>query len=138
MRIDSESGRPFIISMLSLPKLSSRRSFFLEPLFGPNLSTDILTHKGGYQIQLELPGVKRDDITIDVEKGSLNVTAVKKLVEQEGFKRVHAEREFGSVTRSFKLPPSVQLDKLEAILSEGVLTVSLPKKEEPKIEVKVK
>jgi HSP20 family protein len=124
--------------MLAAPKQILRRSFFLDPIFGPNLSTDVLAHKTGYQIQLEVPGVTRDDISIDVEKGSLNVTAVKKLVEQEGFKRVHAEREFGSVTRSFRLPPSVQLDKLEAVLSDGVLTVSLPKKEEPKVEIKVK
>jgi HSP20 family protein len=123
--------------LLALPRRFTR-SFFLDPVFGPNLCTDILTHKGGYQIQLELPGVKRDDITIDIDKGSLNVTALKKQVEQQGFKRVHAEREFGSVTRSFTLPPAVQLDKLEAVLSEGVLTVSLPKKEEAKIEVKVK
>jgi HSP20 family molecular chaperone IbpA len=124
--------------MIALPRQFTRRSFFLDPIFGPNPTTDILTHKGGYQIQLEVPGVKRDDITIDVEKGLLNVTAVKKPVEQKDFKLVHAEREFGSLTRSFKLPPSVQLDKLEAVLSEGVLVLSLPKKGEPKIEVKVK
>ena len=110
---------------------------FLDPLFSLSPFTDILATKAGYQIQVELPGVKKEDIAIELDKGALNVTAIKKAVEPDGTKRVHAERDFGELTRAFHLPESAQLDKLEAVLTDGVLTVSIPKKEGPKIEIKV-
>jgi HSP20 family protein len=112
------------------------RSFF-HPVFSPGPFVDIFSGKSGVQIQLELPGVKKEDIAIAFEKGALSVTAEKKPVELEGAKRVHAEREFGSLNRVFKLPSTTRLDKLEAVLTNGVLTVSIPKNEEPKIDIKV-
>lgn len=118
--------------------LSSIHNFsrgFFNFAFGP--LTDILSLKNGYQIELELPGVKRDDITIDCEQGVLNISATKKEPVCEGAKRVHQEREFGTVQRSFQLPGNVETDKMEALLSDGVLTVTLPKKESSKIEVKI-
>jgi HSP20 family protein len=121
--------------MLAVPRSFCRS--FLDPLFNLSPFTDILTTKAGYQIQLELPGVKKEDIAIELEKGALKVTATRKAIEPEGTKRVHAEREFGELTRAFRLPESAQLDKLEAVLSDGVLTVSIPKKEIPKIQIKI-
>ena len=118
--------------LASVSNLGKRMFFdFVGPL------VDIFSTKTGYRIDLELPGVKKEDITIDCEKGVLSITANKKANEIEGSKRVHAEREFGSLTRTFELPSNVETDKVEAILNEGVLTLTIPKKESPKIEVKV-
>jgi HSP20 family protein len=112
------------------------RSFFNSPFsFVP--FADILASTSSFQIQVELPGVKKEDVAIAFEKGALNVTAAKKPIELEGAKWLHSEREFGSLNRVFKLPASAQFDKLEAVLTDGVLTVSIPKKEESKIEIKV-
>lgn len=117
--------------MLAIPRGFCRSLFSLRPF------ADILATAAGYQIQVELPGVKKEDISIELDKGSLKVTAIRKAVEPEGTKRVHAEREFGELTRAFRLPESAQLDRLEAVLADGVLTVSIPKKEIPKIEIKI-
>lgn len=118
--------------------LTTTRNFargFFNFAFGP--LADILSLKTGYQIELELPGVKRDDITVDCEQGVLTVSASKKEPTDEGKKRIHSEREFGTVSRSFQLPSNVETDKLEAVLADGVLTLTLPKKESSKIEVKI-
>lgn len=119
--------------MLSSVSNFGKRMFF--DFVGPLV--DIFSTKTGYQIDLELPGVKKDDITIDCEKGVLSITANKKAKEIEGVKKVHAEREFGSLTRTFELPSNVETDKVEAVLNDGVLTLTIPKKETPKIEVKI-
>lgn len=108
---------------------------FFNFAFGP--LADILSFKNGYQIELELPGVKREDITVDCEQGVLSISATKKEPVAEDKKRIHQEREFGTISRSFQLPNNVETDKMEAILSDGVLTVTLPKKESSKIEVKI-
>jgi HSP20 family molecular chaperone IbpA len=97
---------------------------------------DIFTTKGGYQIQVELPGVKKNDISIDCEKGLLNVTAVKNVADKEGSKRVHSEREFGTLKRSFNLGGSIEVEKIEAVLADGVLTLNVPKKESARITIK--
>ena len=119
--------------MLSVVSNLGKRWFF--DFVGPLV--DILSTKTGYQIDLELPGVKKEDISIDFDKGVLNITANKKALEIEGAKKVHAEREFGSLTRTFELPTNVETDKVEAVLNDGVLTLTIPKKETPKIEVKI-
>jgi HSP20 family protein len=106
-------------------------------LFSPSPVTDILATRTSFEIQIELPGVKKEDIKIDLSQGSFSVTATKRLVESEGIKHIHSEREFGTINRAFRLPSSAQLDKLEAVLSDGVLTVSIPKKHEPQIEIKI-
>lgn len=119
--------------MLASLRNFGKRSFF--DFAGP--LADILSTKKGFRIELELPGVKKDNITIDCEKGVLNVTAVKNAPKEEGIKRVHREREFGTLSRAFELPTNVEIDKMEAILNDGVLTLTIPKKESPKIEVKI-
>ena len=118
--------------------LSSIKNFsrgFLNFAFGP--LTDIISIKNGFRIELEVPGVKREDISIDCEQGVLNISASKKETAKDGAKVIHSEREFGTITRSFQLPGNVETDKMEAILSDGVLTVTLPKKESSKVEVKI-
>jgi HSP20 family protein len=110
---------------------------FVRSFFNPAPFSDIFAGQSGFQILVELPGVKKEDVSIAFEKGALSVRAQKKPTDPEGTQRVHSERVFGSLSRVFKLPSSAQLDKLEAVLSNGVLTVSIPKKEEPKIEIKV-
>jgi HSP20 family protein len=113
------------------------RSLFSQ-VFGTSPVADVFVGKTGFQIQLELPGVKREDIDIRIANGCVNVEAVKKFAEPEGAKLARAERAFGSFSRVFRLPESAKLDKLEAVLSQGVLTLSIPKKETSHVEIKVK
>ena len=107
-------------------------NFALSPL------ADILSSKNLYQIEVELPGVKKEDIKVECDQNVLSITATKKEVISEDKKKIHQERTFGKISRSFQLPNNVETDKIEAALSEGVLTITLPMKESSKIEVKIK
>jgi HSP20 family protein len=116
-------------------RLATRSFFHLYD--GP--VADIVKTAAGYEIQLELPGVKKDAIKVNVEKDVLRVTAEKNPVELGGAKLVHSERKFGTIRAQFRLPPTAQVDKLEAVLSDGVLVVSVPDsvKDAPKVDIKV-
>jgi HSP20 family protein len=84
-------------------------------------------------IKVELPDVNREDVEVTVENNTLTLRGEKKLpadVKEEQFRRV--ERRYGSFTRSFTLPNTVDAGKVGAGFKNGVLTVKLPFKEEAK------
>jgi HSP20 family protein len=90
---------------------------------------------GDHQLVLkaELPDMTREDINITVENGTLTVSGEKKLsgeVKEEQFH--HVERRFGSFSRAFSLPQTVDPAKVSAEYKNGVLTVRLPLREESK------
>ncbi len=86
-------------------------------------------------INVELPGMTKDDIEISVENNVLTLKGHKKSERSEGDKEkgfYRSERYFGEFERSFTLPASVQTDKTKASFDNGVLKLALPKKEEAK------
>lgn len=91
-----------------------------------------LTDRGdAFVLTAELPGVKRDDIEVDLEENVLTLRGSKEQEEEEKNERYFAwERSYGSFERSFTLPRSVIPEKIEAEFADGVLTVHLPKKKE--------
>jgi HSP20 family protein len=105
-------------------------------------AVDIIERDAEYEVRMELPGVRKDDVKLTIENNVLTVRGDKKqesTQEEKGFRRI--ERSFGSFQRSFTLPTTVRADRIEAAVADGVLTVRLPKAEEAKpkeIEVKVK
>ena len=81
-----------------------------------------------YEINLELPGVSLDDIKIDVHDNNLTVHGEKRTEsEEEGKTYFFSERTFGAFQRSFRLPPSVETDKISAAFKDGVLSIQVPK-----------
>jgi HSP20 family protein len=91
-------------------------------------------------LRAELPGVKREDIQIEVEASLLTLKGERKLEEKRDDRRYHrVERVHGTFVRQFQLPRNVDASLIDAQLADGVLTVKLPKREQPtarKIEVK--
>ena len=84
-------------------------------------------------LKVELPDVVREDIDLRVENNVLTITGQKqrdKAVKEEQYHRI--ERTFGSFTRTFTLPPTVDAGKIGAEFRNGVLTVTLPLREEAK------
>jgi HSP20 family protein len=84
-------------------------------------------------LKVELPDVVREDIDLRVENNILTITGQKqrdKAVKEEQYHRI--ERTFGSFTRTFTLPPTVDAGKIGAEFKNGVLTVTLPLREEAK------
>jgi len=101
---------------------------------------DIFEDKEAIYLKAELPGVKPDEVNVNVENNILTLSGERKLEKNEdrnGYHRI--ERVYGNFTRSFALPNNVATDQVEATMNDGVLTVKIPKKSEaqPKrIEVK--
>ncbi|HEY6613228.1 MAG TPA: Hsp20/alpha crystallin family protein [Vicinamibacterales bacterium] len=84
-------------------------------------------------IKAELPDVNREDVEVTVENNTLTLKGTKSLptdVKEEQFRRV--ERRYGSFSRSFTLPNTVDASKVSADHKNGVLTVKLPYREEAK------
>jgi HSP20 family protein len=82
-------------------------------------------------LKAELPDVKREDITVLVENQMLTLKGQRKLdadVKKEQYHRV--ERAYGAFTRAFRLPPTVDASKIAAKYENGVLTVTLPFRED--------
>ena len=92
-----------------------------------------------YVFQAELPGWKRDQISINFENQTLILSGQRDLPQEEGWQYHRVEGLWGSFSRSFTVPGIVDPNKVEAELREGVLVITLPKREEAKprhIEVK--
>jgi HSP20 family protein len=102
---------------------------------------DITEDEKEYLIKAELPEVKKEDVKVTVEDGTLSITGERKFEKEEKGKKYHrVERAYGSFMRSFTLPEGTTGDKVSAEFKDGVLKVHLPKSEEVKpksIDVKV-
>jgi HSP20 family protein len=105
------------------------------------VAVDIREEADAFYVEAEVPGLKADDIKVDVEKNVLTLSGerrVEKEDTQDTYRRV--ERQYGSFTRSFSLPQTVDADSISADLKNGVLELKIPKKEAPtpkKISVNV-
>ena len=105
-------------------------------------AVDILETEDAVVVKAEIPGVERDQIAVEIKDGILTLHGERKFekeVKEENYHRI--ERAYGTFHRSFSLPSSVEQDKISAKFNEGVLEVTLPKKERAKpkqIKVDVK
>ena len=102
---------------------------------------DISEDDKEYQIKAELPEVKKEDVRVMAEEGTLTIMGERKFEKEEKGKKYHrVERTYGSFGRSFSLPDDASPAKVCAEFKDGVLTVHLVKTEKAKpqqIEVKV-
>jgi HSP20 family protein len=88
---------------------------------------------GKYHVTAELPGIKKDDLSVTVSNGYVNISGKKESGKEEKDANYYMrETTYGSFSRSFKLPGDVHEDKVEASYRDGVLTITLPIKEESK------
>jgi HSP20 family protein len=94
-----------------------------------------------YRIKVELPEVKKEDVKVTAEEGTLTIMGERKFEQEEKGRKYHrVERAYGSFGRTFSLPDDVSPNKVSAEFKDGVLTVHLMKDEKAKpqeIEVKI-
>jgi HSP20 family protein len=96
-------------------------------------AVDILESEDALTLKADLPDVNVNDIDIRVENDTLTLTGKRKFEKDDKVKGYHRiERSYGEFTRSFALPPLVEADKVAADYKNGVLTITLPKKEAAK------
>ena len=93
--------------------------------------TDVIETEREIRVVTEMPGLKRENIEVDVENNVLTIRGEKREERTEGEQgRFHlSERRYGTFTRSFVLPRDVDPDQIHAGFQDGVLTISIPKNE---------
>ncbi len=119
------------------------RSFYLDDIFDDfgrpsrvnDLKCDVYEKDGNYNIELDIPGYDKKDITIECDNETLTITAEKsnEVNEDEDKKYIRRERFYGKVTRTFTLA-NIDQDAIKAEFVNGILKVTVPKQE--KIETK--
>jgi HSP20 family protein len=102
----------------------------VEEVFRP--SVDVVEDAEKISISVDLPGVAQSELELRIDKNVLTLKGARKLerlaTENEHYRRY--ERSAGAFERSFRLPPTVNAEKIEAAMKDGVLTLTLPKKPE--------
>jgi HSP20 family protein len=94
---------------------------------------DIDEDESRYRVTVELPGVDKDDVTVEAHDDVLTIRGEKKSErEEKKEKRRWIERRYGSFQRSFSLPPDADVERVSAKFKDGVLVVELPKSEKAK------
>jgi HSP20 family protein len=97
-------------------------------------AVNITEEKNQYKVELAVPGMKKDDFKIDVDGNMLTISSEKEENFEEKEKRfTRKEYSYSSFSRSFTLPEEINLDKIEAKYEDGVLMLSLPRREEAKL-----
>lgn len=119
----------------------TRLSRALEEMFGARQgragaiapALDVVEDDERYIVTVELPGASREDVTVESQGGMLTIRGEKKSErEEKKEQRRWVERSYGAFSRSFTLPANAADDQIKATFSNGVLTVEIPKLEEPK------
>jgi HSP20 family protein len=94
---------------------------------------DVTEDEHALTVTAELPGLKKEDVRIQVENGVLSISGEKKVDEEKKERDWHRmERRYGAFHRAISLPNGIQTEKADAKFEDGVLTVTLPKREDVK------
>ena len=108
-------------------------NFFDNANAGTVPAVNIVESKDDYQIELAAPGLEKKDFKVDLNNNMLTISSEKEQKnEVEGEKIIRREFSYTAFKRSFTLPDSADGDKIKAAYNEGILKISIPKREEAK------
>jgi HSP20 family protein len=116
-----------------LDSMNEEKSFTNTNDFTPSINTR--EGEFAYHIEVDLPGVKKEDISVQIEDTILVVSGERKIkdeIKEENYYKV--ESSFGSFSRSFSLPEDVDVENIHAESLDGVLEVVVPKLESAKVD----
>ena len=103
------------------------------------MKTDVKDTENGYEVDIDLPGFKKDEISIELENGYLTVSAAKGLDKDEEDKKgkyIRKERYAGAMQRSFYVGENLTDEDIKAKYENGILKLSVPKKPAKAVEAK--
>ena len=112
---------------------------FTAPTSYGVMSTDIHKKDGDYILDIELPGYKKEDIKIALEKGTLSISAHKSETQKEKDAKgnlIRQERYTGETSRSFYVGDGIKDSDVKASYKDGILTISVPSEEKKQVEEK--
>lgn len=119
--------------------------FGMDPFFERRdaklMKTDIKEKGDKYIIDIDLPGYDKENIDLEIEDGYLKVSAkVDKNIDEsdEEEKYIHQERFYGECSRSFYIGKNIKEEDIKASFKKGILTLTIPKEEQKKLEEKKK
>lgn len=99
------------------------------------MKTDIKELEKGYELEIDLPGYKKEEIQVELKEGYLTIRAVKSAEQKEEGKFIRRERYSGSCQRSFFVGKDVTQEDIKAEFKDGILRLQVPKKEaKPAVE----
>ena len=109
-------------------------------LYGKNASrmmkTDVKETEEGYEVDVDLPGFSKDEIKLELNNGYLTISTEKSMNKENKGKMLRQERYVGTMQRSFYVGGSITEDDIKAKYENGVLSLTLPKKEAKKVPEK--
>ena len=103
------------------------------------MKTDVKETDTGYEVDIDLPGFKKDEINVQLDNGYLSISAAKGLDKDEKDKKgkyIRKERYAGAMSRSFYVGEGVTQEDIKAKYEDGILRLSVPKKEAKAVENK--
>ena len=101
------------------------------------MKTDVKETDSGYEVDIDLPGFKKDEINVQLDNGYLSISAAKGLDKEEKNKEgkyIRKERYAGAMSRSFYVGDEVTQADIKARYEDGILRLSVPKKEKKAVE----
>ena len=106
---------------------------FLTPSYKNAPAVNVVESKDSFRIELALPGIKKEDVTINVEGDNLTISGKNESkLNEENESYTRREFNYSTFSRTFTLPETVDADAISAEYNNGILNVSIPKKEEAK------
>ena len=111
-----------------------------DPLYGKHaknlMKTDVRETEGSYELDVDLPGFKKDEVSVELKDGYLTIQAAKGLDKDEQDKKgkyIRQERYAGACSRSFYVGEDVEPGEVSAKFEDGILTISVPKAEKKQL-----
>lgn len=102
-------------------------------------SIDVSETDKQFLVEVQLPGMKKEDINVNLENGVLSVSGERKFRNEQNEKKFHrVETHYGSFSRSFQLPDGIKPDSVKAVYNDGILSITVDKSEkENKKQIKI-
>ena len=116
--------------------------FFDDPFFNESrhkeiMKTDIKEGENEYTLEIEMPGIKKENVKIELSKGYITISAENdNEVEEKEKNYIRKERHYGSFTRSFYVGDKVEMNDIKASMDNGILSITVPKEEPEEPEKK--
>ena len=112
-------------------------SFFNESKNREIMKTDIKEGENEYTLEIEMPGIKKENVKIELSKGYITISAENNNeVEEKEKNYIRKERRYGSFTRSFYVGDKVEMNDINASMDNGILSITVPKEESEEPEKK--
>lgn len=136
MMMPSIFGEDLFNDWFDFPFPDVDRKYFGGRTANQVMRTDVKEKDDAYEVEIDLPGFKKDEIRAELKDGYLTISAARNVnnEEKKEGKYIRQERFTGNVSRSFYVGDSLTQEDIKAKFENGILTLDIPKKEQKQVE----